>query len=82
MFVDSGKRIDYYFFGSVPILGGNCNRVYNFLSLVKCQILKNPKERKEYTPMSKNAQKPVKLSSNDLGFNLEELQGQGLEFFA
>ena len=32
--------------------------------------------------MSKDAQKHVELSSNDLGFNLEELQGQGLEFFA
>jgi len=56
--------------------------VYNFLSLVKYKIIKNPKKRKEYTPVSKNAQKHVELSSNDLGFTLDELQGQGLEFFA
>ena len=62
-------------------MGGNCKRVYNFLPLIKVSNNKDTKRRKEYTPMSKNAQKHVELSSNDLGFDLEKLQGQDLDFF-
>ena len=32
--------------------------------------------------MGKNAQKHLDVSSSDLGFAFEELQGQSLEFFA
>ncbi len=45
-------------------------------------IKKIRRKDKEYTPMNKDVKKHVELSSNDLGFNLEELQGHGLEYFA